>query len=300
MRDRLAEVAVSRAQAALEGGRFDESWDWIQRLTPERRPAQVVASCLDGLSRRASADLRWGEAEDFARDAVAAERTTMREQRLAALRRRQPLLDQEQAAVIAAKVPEPEHLPASAMSPELREVYACGAYHSRGKESGAPWSRYLRMSKKPPDKDWKAISTLAAKFMAHDIAVRTRLLDEVELVVPVPANPDRYAKRLASLPHELAEGVGSILALPRVADAVMWRADMAHLEMKKLSGVVERREAAAQAFCAGPGADRVRDRAVLLIDDITTSGSTLRSCARILRAAGAREVYGYCLAHTEG
>jgi hypothetical protein len=32
---------------------------------------------------------------------------------------------------------------------------------------------------------------------------------------------------------------------------------------------------------------------------MTAKGGTLRSCAGILRAAVAREVYGYCLAHTE-
>ncbi len=121
----------------------------------------------------------------------------------------------------------------------------------------------------------------------------------IELAVPVPPNPDRYSNRLASLPEELVRGLEDILAIPVVFDAIAWRPDMTHLEMKKL-GRNERREASAQAFVAGPGAERVRGRAVLLVDDIATTGGTLRSCARVLKEAGAAEVYAYCLAHTEG
>ena len=40
----------------------------------------------------------------------------------------------------------------------------------------------------------------------------------------------------------------------------------------------------------------VRDRIVLLIDDVMTSGATLDACAEALLKAGAREVYGLTLA----
>lgn len=41
---------------------------------------------------------------------------------------------------------------------------------------------------------------------------------------------------------------------------------------------------------------KVTGKRVLLVDDVTTSGSTLSECARVLKAAGAIEVYGYTFA----
>lgn len=44
----------------------------------------------------------------------------------------------------------------------------------------------------------------------------------------------------------------------------------------------------------------VKGRSVLLVDDVTTTGSTLNDCARTLKRAGAREVFCLTLARTSG
>lgn len=45
-------------------------------------------------------------------------------------------------------------------------------------------------------------------------------------------------------------------------------------------------------------AAEVRGQNVLLVDDIVTTGSTLKECARALYAAGARKVWAACAAST--
>ena len=40
----------------------------------------------------------------------------------------------------------------------------------------------------------------------------------------------------------------------------------------------------------------LRDKQVLLIDDVATSGATLDTCATVLKAAGATSVWGLVLA----
>jgi hypoxanthine-guanine phosphoribosyltransferase len=42
----------------------------------------------------------------------------------------------------------------------------------------------------------------------------------------------------------------------------------------------------------------VEGRHVILVDDVLTSGATMRECARVLREAGARSVTGIALART--
>jgi len=40
----------------------------------------------------------------------------------------------------------------------------------------------------------------------------------------------------------------------------------------------------------------VKDRSILVIDDVTTTGATINSCAQALLQAGAREVFALTLA----
>ena len=56
------------------------------------------------------------------------------------------------------------------------------------------------------------------------------------------------------------------------------------------------REANVRGAFAVRRAGKVRGRTVLLIDDVFTTGATLRECSRVLKAAGAREVRAVTLA----
>jgi predicted amidophosphoribosyltransferase len=102
------------------------------------------------------------------------------------------------------------------------------------------------------------------------------------LIVPVPLHPSR---------RTLARRSGE--AAPRVAKACL-RRRRATPPQTGLS-VAARRENLRGAFeVVKP--EEVRGRAIVLVDDVMTTGATLSACARALKRAGAAQVMGLTLA----
>jgi ComF family protein len=110
------------------------------------------------------------------------------------------------------------------------------------------------------------------------------LLRDADCVVPVPLHPWRRLTRGFNQAEELARR----LDLP-VARA-LWRRRVTVPQ----TGLrpAERRRNVRAAFALSPlgRRERLHGRCVLLVDDVRTTGATLDACARVLKAAGAREV----------
>jgi len=109
------------------------------------------------------------------------------------------------------------------------------------------------------------------------------LLQDADLVVPVPLHRSRERERGFNQSETLA---GS-LALParRVLRRIRSTPPQVDLTAQ------ERRQNVAEAFVVTPSRGMEPNGKVLvLVDDVTTTGATLEACARVLLAAGAREV----------
>lgn len=269
------------------------------RVPAQARPAELVGAVEFSLARDAAAESRWSAAIDHAAKAVhALPRDSQYQQKLGLLRSRQPLMDDHKWETMSASIDPAVRLRSDDLAPEVSQVWACGAYHARGRGRAAPWSRYLRASKDPPSDPTEraAVFRLACGYMCRFIAERTDVLAVADVVVPIPADPDRYVRRMASLPDELAKAVEAQLAIP--AELFALQNAGTGVEMKLLARA-ERHAAAEEAFRSGPRR-AVFGRGVLLVDDLITTGSTLRSAAALLLDAGATTVVAAALNHTEG
>jgi predicted amidophosphoribosyltransferase len=118
-------------------------------------------------------------------------------------------------------------------------------------------------------------------------------LEEIHLVAPVPLH---WLKRRLKGDHPagaLAAAVSQALEKPYRPGAlrmIRWTPSQTRLHGRQRIRNVR------GAFAADPRA--VRNRIVLLVDDVLTSGATAHACALALKRAGARAVYVLAAART--
>ena len=113
-----------------------------------------------------------------------------------------------------------------------------------------------------------------------------------EVLVPVPLHQKRLRERGYNQSSLLAQELGKLTNLP-VVDDYLIRQRYAPPQART-STVNERRSNVASAFFCRDR--RLKDKQVLLIDDVSTSGATLDACSRALKEAGAASVWGLVVA----
>ncbi len=106
-----------------------------------------------------------------------------------------------------------------------------------------------------------------------------------ELIIPVPLHPKRLFRRGFNQSLELGRLVSAKTGRPIAPDAL--RRVRNTTPQSRLKGK-ERLENLRGAFRAAE--ERVRDRSVLLVDDVLTTGATIAECSKILAKAGAARV----------
>jgi len=114
----------------------------------------------------------------------------------------------------------------------------------------------------------------------------------VEVLVPVPLHQKRLRERGYNQSVLLAKELGKLVKLP-VVDNCLVRLRHTPPQVRTAT-VMERQSNVADAFTCRDS--RLRNKQVLLIDDVSTSGATLDACATGLKVAGATAVWGLALA----
>jgi len=117
-------------------------------------------------------------------------------------------------------------------------------------------------------------------------------LDCLTAVVPVPLSREQRRRRGFNQSERLAVELARRLALP-VCTLMLQRVRDTRPQVRLSAS--ERARNVRGAFQAA-GRDQVADQVVLLVDDVLTTGATLNECARVLKRAGAADVYGITMA----
>jgi ComF family protein len=113
-----------------------------------------------------------------------------------------------------------------------------------------------------------------------------------DMVLPIPLHWRRRWSRGFNQSERLAEGVAAYLGIPCRPRWLRRTRATADQVQQTPAG---RRDNVKNAFAARTG--QLKDKTVLIIDDVLTTGSTASEAARALKQAGAAKVWVAVLAH---
>lgn len=112
------------------------------------------------------------------------------------------------------------------------------------------------------------------------------LLEDADLIAPVPLHRLRLLRRRYNQAALLAHGIAKVSGFPVVPDLLVRTRRTP--SQGRLSAARRRRNVRGAFAVKGSRADLLKGRRVLLIDDVLTTGATVSACARALVRAGAK------------
>ena len=136
----------------------------------------------------------------------------------------------------------------------------------------------------------KGIKYRRYKDLIKEIMERVDGNIEADFIVPIPL----YWQRLNDRGFNQAEEIARYLDKQKLVDILVRKKKTKPLaEMRTKE---ERSEEIKGVFELKKEAKRIVGKKILLVDDVYTSGATMREAAKVLKRNGAREVWGWVLA----
>jgi len=112
------------------------------------------------------------------------------------------------------------------------------------------------------------------------------------ILIPVPLTKKKQKERGFNQAEEIAKELSLFLRVPLISNLL--------IKIKETPSQTEvsaekRRENLKNAFLC-QDFNKIKNKTILLIDDVFTTGSTLEECSRVLKKAGAKKIIGIVIA----
>lgn len=145
------------------------------------------------------------------------------------------------------------------------------------------------------------LSLPLAKIMTNSIIQHNLPLPD--MIIPVPLHKRRLRWRGFNqselLANQISESLTPGLAIPVISNLIL-RKKFTTSQMK-IKNYQERKNNLENAFSINPkiNSEIIKNKTILLVDDVSTTGSTLFECAKILKSNGVKKVFGIVIARQE-
>lgn len=114
----------------------------------------------------------------------------------------------------------------------------------------------------------------------------------LDLIIPIPLHQLKKAERGYNQSYYIAKGINSILQ--KTVNENMVRR-IRYTQSQTTMNISERKENISGAFKVR-NTDKVKNKNILLVDDVITTGATISECGIILKNAGANNIYAASIA----
>lgn len=147
----------------------------------------------------------------------------------------------------------------------------------------------------------KSLAKTLAGLLIEHLVITKKNTDEIwdnSILVPVPLDKNKLKIRGYNQSEELAKELSGVLEIPMTSEILIkTKSTKPQMELKK----EEREKNLVGAFITKNSArsDLALFKKVFLVDDVYTTGSTMEECARVLRGAGVKQVWGIVIAREE-
>lgn len=115
---------------------------------------------------------------------------------------------------------------------------------------------------------------------------------KADVIIPVPLHPKRKKKRGFNQAQVIAAGLATLKGI-NLEEKVLVKAK--NVLPQTFLEIEEREKNVSGAFRV-IHKEKIKGKIIVLVDDVYTTGSTIRECSRVLKEAGAKEVRALTLA----
>lgn len=132
------------------------------------------------------------------------------------------------------------------------------------------------------------------RMYGHDLA-DSGFKGKFDLIIPVPLHTSRLRRRGYNQSEKFGKGLSEILEIP-CSDEYVKR--LIKTETQTRRSKLNRWKNVSEVFHVN-NPEAIKEKRLLLVDDVVTTGATLEACGQALLNAGCRELSIACIASTQ-